>query len=169
MGPLAHALWGMTIIRRPDLLIPITIVSNLPDLLGAVPIWIEDGIIYVREFSRDGFEGIKRAHIRMPAPKKGYLAEYYLAHSFLAWGIFTFLLYILYPSYLILSLAYLGHLAVDIPSHSGIFGTRIFYPFSDWYVNSVSWIHSRKAIIINYVLLGIVNLVIWVIFPKYFL
>lgn len=161
MESISHVLWAETIIRRPDLLLPIAVASNLPDFIGAMPSWISMGKTLARGLAKGGFSGVKNAYNNLPEPTNGEIIFYRSTHNLFAWGFFTVLLAIFAPRYLILSIAYLSHILVDIPTHGGVFGTRIFYPLSDWHVESVNWIKSGRIIAGNFILLILVNVLLY--------
>lgn len=168
METLSHFLWAATIIREPRLFPLVAIASNLPDFLGASPYWKEIAGSIVRSVKKEGARGIISGIKNGPTPTESHIKNYRIFHSLLAWLFFSLILAIFFPSLLVLSLAYLSHILVDIPTHSGTFATRIFYPLSDFHFEGISWVDSKKVLVINFVLLILINIVLLVIHPAIF-
>lgn len=161
MDFVSHALWGMTIVRRPELFGAVFIASNLPDIFGSTPYWSICSLRLLKGYKKRGFKALKKAFKSLPKAPYTSLLFYHSFHNLFAWLIFSLILYMFFPTLLILSLAYLSHILVDIPTHKGDFATRIFYPFSDFHFEGASWIRERKIVIANFALILLVNLVIW--------
>lgn len=137
MDTLSHIAWGEMVFRKPHLFAAVAVVSNLPDLVG----WVPYGVFGTRHQWRSLLK-LKRTKGRryryicdLPLPRKYHEHLYLFTHSLTAWGLFTWILEIFFPGYRILSLAYLTHILLDIPFHTGRWSMRPFFPFSDFAVH----------------------------------
>lgn len=166
MESISHALWAMTVVREPSLWPAAALVANLPDFLGATPQWFFSMGEFKKAYKRGGLLEIKKTFSALPKPPDSVLTVYRSTHNLFAWGGFTLLLLLFLPSYSILSLAWLSHILVDIPTHDGEWGTRLFYPFSDFHFKGINWPHSKIVIITNFVLLLVVNVLV-VLFERW--
>jgi hypothetical protein len=43
-----------------------------------------------------------------------------------------------------LTVCYLSHILIDIPTHQDEFATRILYPLSDFHIQGRTWVKDRK-------------------------
>lgn len=158
MDILSHALWGITIIRSRELLPLIVGVSLLPDL-GTLPGVYEVLHIYYQDHQR----GVRRSFHQLLTdwreitPSK-FALEFYLSfHSLFAWLAFSLLLFVFARNYLILSLAYLWHLLIDIPTH---YEPKPLYPLSKPGLKSFDSRTDWWILPINILLLLVVNFAI---------
>jgi len=86
-------------------------------------------------------------------PNKEYLKIYRTSHSlFFVLGL-GLILFFLTENYLILTLCMISHLALDIITHSGEWGTRIFYPFSDFHIDAFNWFKDKNYTIIIFMMI----------------
>lgn len=158
MDLFSHALWGITIIRHRQLLVLVIGASILPDV-GTLPQVFE----VLRAYYRDYRKGIRRSFRQLSAdwrdivPSKFALDFYFVFHSLFAWLIFSLLLLLFARNYLVLSLAYLGHLLIDIPTHHE---AKPFYPFSDFRLRGIYFFDNKWVVLVNFLLLGVTNFVI---------
>lgn len=158
MDPLSHALWGATIIRNRELLALVVGASILPDL-GILPMVFEVLYTYYQDYRK----GIRRSFRQLLTDwrkiKFGRLGvNFYLAfHSLFAWLLFSFILFAFTRNYLILSLAYLCHLLVDIPTH---YAAKPFYPLSNLHLRGIYFLDNKWVVLVNFLLLGVTNFII---------
>lgn len=70
---------------------------------------------------------------------------YRSTHSLFFWLLITLLTREIFPDmWQLLSLSYLSHILIDIPTHEGEFSQRILFPLSDWHFIGKSWAGNRK-------------------------
>ena len=159
MDPLSHLFWSLTIFHsfiNHDTLnaVLILFISILPDLP-----WLH---FYIYKFK-------KNKKIKFELDKKKEVVEYInksqpkpfrFSHSLVTWFVFSFILVLFFKNFLFLSLVYLFHIIVDIPTHSKEKGPSIFYPFSEYRFSGWEFEEHRWLIVISYILLILVNLAI---------
>lgn len=136
MDFVTHSVWGLTIVRKRKFFWLIILFSVLPDI--AYPLY------------RFGY---------LP---NGSVNFYYFTHSLLAIFLVFFFLYLFKRPYLSLTLPYLAHVLIDIPTHCGLFSTRLFYPFSDLHI--CGWRfeeHAWPLLLSHYLFLGLINFLLW--------
>lgn len=82
-------------------------------------------------------------------------ASYHITHSlFTALGL-TILAYFIFPnSWHILSLCYISHILIDIPTHDGEFATRMFYPWNTRFQYGKNWAKSWRMSLAFWLYLG---------------
>ncbi len=68
---------------------------------------------------------------------------YYATHSFVTLGIVALIVWRLRPRLLPALSGWAIHIAMDMPFHSGSFGTRFLYPISDVYISGITWVDVR--------------------------
>jgi len=72
-----------------------------------------------------------------------------ISHSFLFWGLFVMPLIFLFRAPVMIGLAYLSHLILDLPSHTGIWSAVPLYPiqirYEGWFD---AWAWSAEEIIL---------------------
>lgn len=161
MDIFSHALWGITIIRSREFITLVVGVSLLPDL-GTLPGVYEVLRIYYQDYRR----GVQRNFHQLVTdwqritPSK-FALEFYLAfHSIFAWLVFSLLLFLFARNYLILSLAYLWHLLIDIPTH---YEPKPLYPLSKPGLKSFDSRTDWWILPINILLLLVVNAILFLI------
>lgn len=90
-----------------------------------------------------------------------YMKVYYFTHSLVPISLLAVILFIFSPVLALLTLPYYLHIILDIPAHSGIWATRIFYPFSDWHFRGgYDWWKNKWFSIGNWSVLIIINLIL---------
>jgi hypothetical protein len=152
MDMISHGVWGATIVRRKNLLIPAFIIGVLPDLISTVP-----GFIYV-QFS----QGLTWAFAwsALPAWSTG-LYDY--SHSLLGLATFSLLILFFFRKYLILIYPYAAHIFLDLFTHQNDILARLFYPwvaYDQSRVWGLDWWEHPWVSVINWAAIIIVNLII---------
>lgn len=151
MDNITHALWGLTLTRKINLILPISIFSNMPDILSAP--------FFFYYLLKDKYP-LKKQVLHEWRPPSEYLEFYHFFHSILGLIIVTSVFSVFFPQYaLIFAICYLSHIIIDMLSHSEYWATRIFYPFSDFHLTFTKnhWHHKGTKRLI-YLALIIVNI-----------
>ncbi|MHA1376898.1 MAG: hypothetical protein ACTSRG_00825 [Candidatus Helarchaeota archaeon] len=123
----------------------------LPDLIPFMAIAIHDLLKGIRPRK---FDSTEESIASIP---KFFLPLYYTTHSFIPFGISFTIMFIFYNKLAFLLLPWALHIFFDIFTHSipkDIMQTKFLYPLSNFSINGYSW-QYRKALIINYALIGI--------------
>ena len=137
MDNITHFLFGYILFGgRVDIFL-ILLFANLPDII-ATPFRIYYAII--KDKKRTFREVVSWV------PNEDYLKVYRPTHSLLFCSLAGFVLSLFTEQYLLLTACILSHIILDIFSHSGRWATRIFYPFSDFHLNSFNWFEKRGSI-----------------------
>ncbi len=135
MDTFSHALWGKALFGQKGTNLVALLFGACPDIIAFGP-WIILRIFNGTFFDRD-FGG--------PPPLETIpdwvFIMYDFSHSFTAGFLLVFLLYFFRKDYLwYVALAWPFHTVVDSISHSKeFFPTKIFWPFSDFYIDGFSW------------------------------
>ncbi len=151
MDNTSHALWGLTLVRRLDLIFPIALFSNMPDILSA-PFFFYYAI-------KEKYPLKKQVLFEWKPPQE-YLEFYRFFHSIIGLIIITAVFNVFFPQYTkIFAICYGAHIIVDMFSHGNFWATRIFYPFSDFHLKFTKnhWQHKSTRRLI-YIAMIIVNL-----------
>ena len=155
MDTLAHGLYGAAILaptRNEKLMVAAGFMGMLPDLI------VQGAIIAERGFSR----GTSILGARGEEFPMNLLNLYRTTHSLFFVAIIALIFLVFKRKYLILVLPYLLHVLFDIFTHCGLFGTRIFFPLSDFHVCGINYADSLWFWEINYgVLVGIYFVIYW--------
>ena len=153
MDTFSHALWGKALFGQKGTNLIALLFGACPDIIAFGP-WIILRIFNGTFFDRD-FGG--------PPPLETIpdwvFIMYDFSHSFTAGFLLVFLLYFFRKDYLwYVALAWPFHTVVDSISHTKeFFPTKIFWPFSDFYIDGFSW--SRPEVwFTNFFLLVLVLL-----------
>lgn len=86
---------------------------------------------------------------------------YRIFHSLLILIPVTLLAFIYYREiWYVIAIAYFSHIVIDIPSHRGVWATRIFYPFSDFHIDGKNWWNNKLIFVTMWALLFIVLLLV---------
>jgi len=162
MDILYHALTGIAISKSMGGSDPAlaAVAAILPDIVGATP-------FYYYKF-RQALASPPTAFPRLlftPLTSNKFsnaidAASYRITHSlFAALGV-AILAYFVYPnSWIIISLSYLSHILIDIPTHEGDFATRICYPWdmhtrlgknwsTNWQVSLAFWLYLGSVYLV---------------------
>ncbi|MBN2567320.1 hypothetical protein JXB02_04520 [Candidatus Woesearchaeota archaeon] len=129
MDTFAHLLWTLLVFRRSDNLGLALAFGVLPDLAS----W---GVTMVYGIA-------KRIPLGKPdlarVPRWSHVL-YGLTHSVFVWAVVFVLLWAFSGRIPYYTLAWLLHLAIDIPTHSRDFlPTPFLWPLSDWAFPGISW------------------------------
>lgn len=158
MDILSHALWGATVVRNKELLPLVIGVSTFPDV-GSLPQVFE----VLRSYYKDYQKGIRRTFGELLTDWKKIQPSvfafnfYYFFHSFFVWLVLTGALFLIARDYLVISICYLLHLLIDIPTHRE---ARPFFPFSKFHIRGIYFLDDWRVFLINIFLLVIINLII---------
>lgn len=146
MDILYHAVSGIAIAKTfgsSDVL-PVALAATLPYLLGIIPFYaikLKDAIVS----PQSTIKTYTRLLLSNKFANKLDATFYRCTHSLIGAGIFAICMYFLFPAqWLILSLSYLSHIVIDIPTHQGQFATRLLYPFSDVHIEGSNWSTNPK-------------------------
>ena len=158
MDIISHTIWGATIVRDKEFL-PLVIGSSvLPDV-GCLP----DVFVVLRTYYKDYKKGVKRSFKELLTDWKeipsraSVFSFYYFFHSFFTWLILTLVLFLVARDYLVVSLCYLFHLIIDLPTHRE---ARPFFPFSKFRIKGIYFLDNWRIILANIVLLVTVNILL---------
>jgi len=149
----SHALWGKALFGRKGTNLFALLFGASPDIIAFVP-WmilrLINGTFFDREFGK-------------PPPIEiipdWVFFMYDFSHSFITGFLLVFLLYYFRKDYLwFAALAWPFHTVLDFPFHTKeFFPTKIFWPFSDFYIDGIPW--SRPEVwFTNIILLALVLL-----------
>ncbi|MFA6098750.1 MAG: metal-dependent hydrolase [Patescibacteria group bacterium] len=154
MDTLSHAAWGATMIRKPSLVLWAALAGALPDIIPAI-----FGILRWRsEYFRD-MVSQKFAE----DPRDSYMIVYRYAHSLLPITLLAAVLAIFYPAWWLVTIPYYLHIFMDIFTHKGVWGTRLFYPISDFHIEGRDWWRNKWFSIVNWCVLIVINAIIFLI------
>lgn len=164
MDVLYHALTGIAIAKSMDApyIYTSAVAATLPDIVGIIPFYA----IKFRE-AVDSPRGsfIKTYAHHLMSNKFAHnldRATYRITHSFYGAAFFSLLSYIFFrDQWIVLSLSYLSHILIDIPTHEGDFATRILYPSSDTHFQGSNWSTHPKRFLLFWVILGIIIFLLW--------
>ena len=158
MDTLAHGLYGAAIAAKGGderLMAAGGVMGMLPDLIVQGTIIAQTGLVSGLKIMGGAGEGFPT----------GLIALYRWTHSLLAVAVLAAFFLLFKRKYLILVLPYLLHIAFDIFTHCGVFGTRIFFPFSDWHVCGMDYAQSLWFWELNY---GVLVLIYFLIYKRIF-
>lgn len=159
MDWLSHGLWSITIVRKKSLLWLTVIFGLLPDIAYLFYILYKifgSSVLTIESWTIQGDVWVQKIS------EAGLVNFYYFTHSFLAAFLVFIVLFCLKRDYLVLSLPYVVHIFLDIPVHCRVFSTRFLYPFSDFHLCALRFErHTLIILFINYLILGVVNILIW--------
>ena len=139
MDNLSHFLFGYILLGNRINIILILLFSNLPDIIS-LPFKIYYTFIVEKKK--------KLTEIVKWDPSTDYLKIYRFAHSLFFCLLIGVILSLFTDQYLLLVGCMASHIFLDMFTHSGKWGTRLFYPFSDFHLNSFNWFCGRKSLIV---------------------
>lgn len=158
MDTLAHGLYGAAVVankRSEKLMVLSGAVGMLPDLIVQGAVIVERGLV-------PGLKVMGAAGDDFPS---NLLLLYRATHSLF---VPAFLWLVLPKKWRVLAFPYLLHVLFDVFTHCGLFGTRIFFPLSDFHICGINYAESLWAWEINYgVLVGIYFLIYWKFYKPY--
>lgn len=138
----------------------VVIASMLPDIFGLTYHYSKKLINSVKDTKGLNPVRIYRHFEKYPGfVNKADGVLYRSTHSLLGFAFFSICLIFLgvEPLWLVL-LNYILHVFVDIPSHEGVWSTRLFYPLSDFHFEGSNWWESPKRSLTVWVLSFLVYL-----------
>ncbi|MFZ5535613.1 MAG: metal-dependent hydrolase [Patescibacteria group bacterium] len=147
MDILYHAVSGIAITKSfgSNDMVPTAIAATLPDILGILPFYalkLREAIVYPQATF---IKTYTRLLLSNKFTNNTDATFYRNTHSLVGAGIFTALMYFLFPErWVIFSFAYLSHILIDIPTHEGQFATRLLYPFSAAHIDGANWSTNPK-------------------------
>lgn len=149
MDDIAHILWSIAIYYHGNWLLA-AFFGILPDVLVFLPFYS----VKLISGKIKSFEDAKPKH-NVRFYNKWVLPYYGVVHSLVFVG-FTVLVCSLLFGYHVEYWAMLVHVLVDVPSHvRSWFGTKLFWPFSQWQFNGGSWA-ARDFMLANYTCIALV-------------
>jgi hypothetical protein len=155
MDIFSHALWGLTVVRKKELIWWTVLFGILPDIAST-------GIGFCYYLLKKGFSFPDHWWIFLPDWSKKL---YFFFHSFFGLISIFFLLLIFKRRHLILTLPYLLHILFDLFSHKSDPLARLFYPLVNyrpereigfnWWENWLLWyLNFFLLILVNVILFG---------------
>ncbi|MFH0804830.1 MAG: hypothetical protein V1916_01385 [Patescibacteria group bacterium] len=154
MDTVSHAAWGATVVRARPLVWWAAMSGALPDIIPALYGIVRYRWRYVQDTSSQRF---------VNNPDVGYLKVYHFCHSLIPISVVTVLLRVLAPHYWVLAIPYYLHILLDIPTHRGMWATRLLYPFSDVHAEGFNWWRHHWITVGNWSALVAVNAVLLVL------
>jgi membrane-bound metal-dependent hydrolase YbcI (DUF457 family) len=161
MDVIYHALVGAAIAKSTGspYILSSAIFAVLPDLVGAVP------FVYYKLTARPGtlLQNVKESVYSNTFTNSVDRIMYSLTHSLVFALLVSLLSYLFFPAaWVTLSLSYVSHIIIDIPTHEGDFATRIFYPYSDFHFESKNWATNPRLF---FTFWGV--FLAWALFPRF--
>ncbi len=138
------------------------VAAMLPDVIGIIPFYTIKFMEATRA-PRDTFiKTYSRLLLSNTFANTIDTTAYRATHSLYVAAVFTLGMFVfLKDQWLVLSLSYLSHILIDIPTHEGDFATRIFFPSSDFHVQGVNWSTHPKRFFFFWVALGLIIFWLW--------
>ena len=135
----------------------------LPDLVGAAPFIYYKLTARPKEAPHTWLQNVKECVYSNTFTNSIDRIMYGITHSLVFALLVSLLSYLFFPAaWATLSLSYISHIIIDIPTHEGDFATRIFYPYSDFHFESKNWATNPKLFFIFW---GV--LLVWILFPRF--
>ncbi len=157
MDIFAHFLWTYAVyFNNKKYRLISTFFGVFPDLLAFGPHLILSLIGLGNHFDKSALSSI---------PDYVYIG-YNFSHSLLIFLIIIGIIYFITREIPIYLGGWLLHILIDIPSHStDFFPTPFLWPISNFYINGISWA-NEKFMIINYILLTITYIFLFIYYKK---
>jgi len=119
--------------------------AMFPDIVGSIPFFY----FKLQDISTKSLKNFSRYFVGMFFKNKFKndidRIPYQTTHSLVFAALVSFLTYALFrPAWLVVSLSYLSHIIIDIPTHDGDFTTYFLYPFSRAHYEGKNWITHPK-------------------------
>lgn len=157
MDILYHALTGVAISKSMGGTDPTlaAVAAMLPDIVGTTPFYY----FKFRKALQSPQVALSPSFFALLTSNKFFnsidAATYRTTHSlFTALGMII-LAFVYFPdSWLILSLSYISHILIDIPTHDGDFATRMLYPWDTHFRFGKNWSKSWRLSLAFWLLLG---------------
>lgn len=155
MDSVSHAAWGATIVRKTPLVWWAVLAGALPDIIPAVYGLIRYRRKYVRALEK----------LSMAAEiNHRYMRIYHWTHSLIPISVVAAALLLVSPAWAMVTLPYYLHILLDIPTHHGVWATRLFYPFSDFhFAGGHDWWKNRWISLGNWAAIVIINVLLFVL------
>lgn len=164
MDILYHAVSGIAIAKSMDASYPYgaAVAAMLPDLAGIIPYFA----IKFIEASKNPAGGIIKTYMDLIQTNRFVngidAAAYRATHSLYTAAAFAILTYLFFrEQWLLLSVSYLSHILIDIPTHDGDFATRILFPTSDVHIQGANWATHPKLFLFFWAAMGVVVFFLW--------
>lgn len=155
MDVFAHGLWTSLAYAETEPSVRLLAIglSVAPDLVAFAPSFVHD--FWTGEWKK--WKGIKEEDFPKLAKEipKWVYRLYDITHSIPLWIIIFVIWWQVTGSIPWAYFAWLGHILIDIPTHSkAFFPTPFLWPVSQWKINGINW-GVRWFMFLNYGLLGI--------------
>ena len=136
------------------------ICAMLPDLIGTTPLYYFRSPYLSQTSAKDFLTHMIHATTSEKFTNTVEKIAYRTTHSLVTALLFSLLMYLLFPAaWIILSLSWLSHVLIDIPTHSGDFATQLLYPISQVHIQAKNWSTKPKVFILLWgILLAILAL-----------
>ncbi len=164
MDVLYHGLTGIVISKAMGGTDPAAaaICAVLPDLAGTTPFYA----FKIRDaWKKPDTSFVKTLYdllLSNSFANRVDAGSYRFTHSLFTAGLVALMTYMLFPtSWHILSLSYLSHILIDIPTHDGDFATQLFYPLSRFHFEAKNWVRLPKRFFGFWMLLGVMLWQTW--------
>lgn len=129
--------------------------AMLPDLLGIWPFYTYKAIEAAKRPKKHFVQNFIRLAANNTFSHRLDAIVYRIPHSFLFAGILSLTLYFLVPEYwVVLTLCYVSHIIIDIPTHQGDFATQYFYPLSHAFYPGKNWAYHPFLALLFWIVLG---------------
>ena len=149
MDAVSHGAWGATLVRSRSLVGWAVLTGLLPDLLPAIYGIYRYRLAFFKDMTDQSFAN---------HPEHTYVILYRWCHSLIPISILTGITLAFAPSWTVLAIPYYLHLLLDIPTHQGIWATRLFYPLSDAHIDGRDWWRHSWVSIGNWAVIIGINL-----------
>ncbi len=164
MDVLYHALSGVAIAKSmgsPDLLAAAA-AAIAPDLMGIIPFY---SIKFI-EATRVPEHTFAQTYAYLLRSNKFAgtwdMAAYRSTHTLYGAAFFSMCMFVFFPhQWLVLSISYISHILIDIPTHEGDFATRILYPLSDVHIRGLNWSTNLKLFLFFWLMLAVIMFLLW--------
>lgn len=147
MDVLYHGVIGFTIAKSfgGGYEIPAIISAIIPDIVGTAPFFFfklqRASKKSLKIFTQDAFRLLTSNTFSNTID----CTVYQITHSFITAFLITIISYVLFrPAWIIISLNYISHILIDIPTHDGEFSTYFLYPLSTYHKENKNWAKSPK-------------------------
>jgi len=147
MDVLYHGVVGLTIAKAfgGTYEIPAIISAIIPDIVGTAPFFLfklqRASKKSPKIFIRDAFRLLTSNTFSNTIDR----TVYQITHSFITAFLITIISYVLFrPAWIIISLSYISHIFIDIPTHDGGFATYFLYPLSKYHKENKNWAKNPK-------------------------
>ena len=152
MDILSHFLLGIVVFHKNSkYTLLLGLFSILPDILGTIPNYIYYFLQFKKQKKYTLSHFISRVMKRKPRNKNVQL--YNTTHNLFSSLLLFLVFYIFSPKHMVFSICYFLHVLVDVLTHKGWWAPRIFYPFSSFHLDVISWWEHPKLILATWFIL----------------